>query len=140
MILPITLNRHKYYYFCRRHPSPIMSILKSIINIPRLSLRRLVFGLASCINLITSRVGYHIGIAGLFVLQLPKIELRTPPYLYNRKKWIVWDDLNPQPRVSTDYVKGQMMKENLLKFHPVDLFFLHIPLGCIPSTEVLKRS
>ena len=56
-----------------------MSILKSNINIPRLSLRRLVLGLASCINLITSGVGNHIGIARLFVLQLPKIELRTIP-------------------------------------------------------------
>ena len=33
-----------------------------------------------------------------FVLQLIKIELKTIPYLYNRKKWTGWDDLNPRPQ------------------------------------------
>ena len=33
-----------------------------------------------------------------FVRQHPKIKLNSIPYLYNRKKWTGWDDLNPRPQ------------------------------------------
>ena len=47
-------------------------------------------------------------------------KLRIIPYLYNRKKWTGWDDLNPRPQLqqlsktalSTAHLKEQRSKEN----------------------------
>ena len=42
-----------------------------------------------------------------FVRQHPKIKLNSIPYLYNRKKWTGWDDLNPRPQpffLNQDYL------------------------------------
>ena len=66
-------------------------------------------------------------------------KLKSIPYLYNRKKWTGWVDLNPRPQLAIAHVKWQLMKENITVKYMLTTAMSHATTATTKS-DLSKRS